>query len=108
MNWATGETWFDFQQEQDILSFLNYQSELVPTQSHIQWVSGDFFPEGKVVKLTTHLSLQLSLGMHGAMLPFSCMPFSIVLKKFGGNINILHLTVVVFIMKATNKGRGHN
>jgi hypothetical protein len=73
--------WFDFQQEQDILYVLNYQSELVPTQSHIQWVSGDFFSGDKMLKLTTHLSLQLSLRINGAILPFSCMPFSMVLRS---------------------------
>jgi len=84
MDWATDETWFDSQKEQGILSFLTYQSELVPTQSHIQWASGDLFPGSKEVKLTTHLSLQLSLRMHGAILPFSYMPFSMVLKKVQG------------------------
>jgi hypothetical protein len=84
MDWATDETWFDSQKRGDILSFLTHQSELVPlppSQSHIQRVSEDFFSGGKEVNLTTHLSLQLSLRMHGAILPFSCMPLSMVLKK---------------------------
>jgi len=84
MDGVTDETWFDSQNEQDILSFLTYQSVLVPTQSHIQWASGDFFPGGKKVKLITHFSLQLSFRMHGAILPFSCIPFSMVHKKVQG------------------------
>ena len=84
MDWTPDETWFYSQKEQDILSFLTYQSELVPPHCHIQWVSGDFFPGGKEVKLTTHVSLQLSLRMHGAILPFFCMPLSMVLKKGQG------------------------
>jgi len=47
MDWATDETWFDSQKRRDILSFLTHQSKLVPPQSHIQRVSGDFFPEVK-------------------------------------------------------------
>jgi len=84
MDCATDEMWFDSQKEQDILSFLTYQSELVPFQSHIQWASGDCFPGGKKVKLITHFSLQLSFRMHGAILPFPCIPFSMVLKKVQG------------------------
>ena len=85
MDWATDETWFDSQKEQDILFFLTYQSELVPTQSHIQWVSGLSPPtRGKEVKLTTHLSLQLGLRIHVDIFPFSCMPLSMVLKNVQG------------------------
>jgi len=51
-----------------------------PPISYSEGIRG-FFPGGKEVNLTTHLSLQLSLRMHGAILPFSCMPLSMVLKK---------------------------